>query len=718
MATAWGLALALAPLGCSETPGKQFLGCQNDTQCEAGKICRTSDGQCVAKPEYTTVTIINTGDGNGTVTSAPAGIDCGLTCRGTFQVGSPLTLTATAAADSKFASFTVGCNSGTNRCSLTPTAADTPIVVYVYFALQSAPDPAVCNSFNFCWESPKPVGNRLNDAVLVAPGELWAVGDAGTVLHRKSSGAFELVSAAGLTRNLYGLIGTATDLYAVGEAGTILHRTSGNFVSMSSGVSTDLNDVWGSGSPTLTTVLAVGNKDPISQKGVILRGGTNWTADSSNTPDGINLLGIWGSGPSDVWAVGDQGIALHNGGGTSWTSSAPAALGGNPMRAISGASSTAVYASDIYGGIYVYNGNWLLSRHVIADDVYGLGVIGGVPYAVGQNAGNGFVLRFDGSNWQKDLATSSAFLGIAGLGASEQWAVGEAGNVWQFNGTGWQQRSLGQSPPLHGVFAADAQNVWAVGDKGTILRYRGSSFALVDVGRQTSLNAVWGSSASDVWIVGNGGLILHYDGSNLAIVQSGTDKDLLAVYGVSANLAWAVGTGGTFATWDGTRWNTLSTAGNPTLYTVWGTSAADVWAAGEIGSVFHTNNGSLSAVTGPATNGAIIQGMWGSAVDDFWVTADTKIFHYTNVFHRPSGDWSQAIIPAISGLRGIYGQSASKIYAVGSRGTLLRYDGSGLSWTLVPTGTNLDLAAPTISQNRLWLAGGNLRTGLILRSDQ
>jgi len=49
-----------------------------------------------------TLTVIKIGSGSGTVASNPAGIDCGSTCSASFSSGTPVTLTATADANSVF----------------------------------------------------------------------------------------------------------------------------------------------------------------------------------------------------------------------------------------------------------------------------------------------------------------------------------------------------------------------------------------------------------------------------------------------------------------------------------------------------------------------------------------------------------------------------------------------------------------------------------------
>jgi subtilisin family serine protease len=65
------------------------------------------------------------GNGTGTVTSSPAGIDCGSTCSHSFSSGTVVTLTAAASTGSSFTGWSGGGCSGTGQCQVTMTAAET-----------------------------------------------------------------------------------------------------------------------------------------------------------------------------------------------------------------------------------------------------------------------------------------------------------------------------------------------------------------------------------------------------------------------------------------------------------------------------------------------------------------------------------------------------------------------------------------------------------------
>ncbi len=69
-----------------------------------------------------TLTVAKSGKGTGSVTSSPAGINCGATCSTTYDHGTVVTLTATPAATSSFTGWSGACT-GTGTCTVTMDAA-------------------------------------------------------------------------------------------------------------------------------------------------------------------------------------------------------------------------------------------------------------------------------------------------------------------------------------------------------------------------------------------------------------------------------------------------------------------------------------------------------------------------------------------------------------------------------------------------------------------
>ncbi len=65
------------------------------------------------------LTVAKSGSGSGSVTSSPAGINCGSTCSSNFNAGTAVTLTANSAAGSTFTGWSGGGCSGTGTCTVT-----------------------------------------------------------------------------------------------------------------------------------------------------------------------------------------------------------------------------------------------------------------------------------------------------------------------------------------------------------------------------------------------------------------------------------------------------------------------------------------------------------------------------------------------------------------------------------------------------------------------
>jgi hypothetical protein len=89
-----------------------------------------------AKP---TLRVSTVGTGTGTVSSSPAGINCGATCSSVFPADTPVTLTANASPGSTFIGWVGGGCSGTNACVVTVASA---VAVSARFELTIQP-PAV-----------------------------------------------------------------------------------------------------------------------------------------------------------------------------------------------------------------------------------------------------------------------------------------------------------------------------------------------------------------------------------------------------------------------------------------------------------------------------------------------------------------------------------------------------------------------------------------------
>ncbi len=120
----------------------------------------------------------------------------------------------------------------------------------------------------------------------------------------------------------------------------IMHFNGTSWKTQSSGTTGNLNSVWGTGP---TNVYAVG--DGLSwQSGVLLRyDGKTWTIAKSNV---LAYKSVWGSSPTDVYVAGSappaHGFIQHYDGKT-WSHAAAMML--MPLQVVWGTSSTSVYAA-------------------------------------------------------------------------------------------------------------------------------------------------------------------------------------------------------------------------------------------------------------------------------------------------------------------------------------------------------------------------------------
>lgn len=151
----------------------------------------------------------------------------------------------------------------------------------------------------------------MNGVFSDGPSNAWAVGTGAAILHwdgtRWSVVGDSLHPAAPQRDNYNAVWGTGGTVWIAGGA-SIVRCTSVTSCSQDlvSGIDS-LFSIWGS---SATNAWAVGSH------GKILHfDGTQWT--STSTPVGNRLTRVWGSSATNIWAVGDSALIHYD--GTSWT---------------------------------------------------------------------------------------------------------------------------------------------------------------------------------------------------------------------------------------------------------------------------------------------------------------------------------------------------------------------------------------------------------------
>jgi len=478
------------------------------------------------------------------------------------------------------------------------------------------------------------VGGDINNNILISYGDgaSWT--------------AFESLPdkyAAGSLNSVWG--SAAADVFAVGGHGTILvcdgpcngtsswSEVTAHPPSNSPPTTHGLNGVWGS---SASDVFVVGDEEG-GGLALILHCDGSCDNDSSwslmtipNVDKTLSsgasvtpwLGGVWGTSPSDVWAVGQYGTILHytndddddNDDDTAWSEMA---------------SGTTANLIGVWGSS--------------PSDVY----------AVGAGPDNGVALHYDGSSWSnvESCNTTGPLNAVWGSSPSAVFVAGDGALVYQFDGSGWTPTAGSGYDDWNSVWGSSSSDVFVVGRLGSINHWDGSSWSGMTTGGPGSLNGVWESSSSDVFAVG-------YD----------PDFGVGQIYAYDRLF---------------NKWPTVADCGACVYVGIWGSSASDVFVVGFEntdpsfpGIITHYDGSEWPQPSAPIANCPSLFGVWGSSPSDvFAVGGDVNFDNRTDVIlHYDGASWSPAGLTGIpQELRGVWGSSSSDVFVVGGGGTILHY---------------------------------------------
>jgi hypothetical protein len=289
--------------------------------------------------------------------------------------------------------------------------------------------------------------------------------------------------------------------------------------------------------------------------------------------------------------------------------------------------------------------------------------------------------------WTPMTSGTTAYLrAIWGSGPADIFAVGYAGTVIHYDGTGWSP--LPQK--LHTGFLAGvwgegpAGDVIAVGHRGAVLRYDRSSksWSKKTIDTTGGLNAIWGSGANDLHVAGwyrvTGNLrslwvVHHFDGSSWTRAlegygqDTGWDRHFFGIFGSGPGHVVAVGSGNS-ASYDGGAWTTYRDDAK-VIRAVWTDGPQDVVGVGRDGLVARLGKGGVWTSVASGTKETLL-GVWGASGSSIYIVG----FRGTALLYDGA-----SFKPLCTGtgqhLYGVWGTGQGEVYAVGDRGTILRYGG-------------------------------------------
>ncbi len=321
-------------------------------------------------------------------------------------------------------------------------------------------------------------------------------------------------------------------------------------------------------------------------------------------------------------------------------------------------------------------------------------------------------------------------------------------------------RSLQFSESFRGVWGSSAQDVWWVGSGGRLLHDNGKTLVPRDSGTKKDLYAVWGRGPNDVVIAGEGTL-LHWNGKKLfnklpkgmenvvlRTIHSPADGSTLLVAGddgiilrlvdgdfvqettgsalqihalraINAGNVWAVGAKGQGLRLNGGSWTSFSMPGAAEALTGLDvTKSGKLMACGLDGFLATTEEKAWTATLSNDPKNRDLYGMW--AIDDVTAFAIGKDGALVELGGAKWGlrDLDDATYMKTATFRAIFGFSGKdgtlQGFAVGDKGSGLRYDGASDKWfdKRAETSANL-LSVRALADGRVIAVGGG---GVLLQA--
>lgn len=278
------------------------------------------------------------------------------------------------------------------------------------------------------------------------------------------------------------------------------------------------------------------------------------TIYDSKTLDRV-VLSVWGTGPSDVYAVGGplgnggEALVLHYD-GTSFHDLHPG--GADSFWWAHGSSAKDVWLVGENGRATRWDGTAFVETQTGTTETL-FGVWSASPteaWAVGGSVAgtagdHDVVRRWDGTTWTAEVLPTPqgiALFKVWGTSSTDLYVVGEGATVWHRGANGWEkQTATGAQGTLLTVNGCSATDVWAVGDKN-VMHSDGTTWTKVTVDLNSRVNGVACAGPGEIALVGSGGLKQRlHDGAFIDEFTTPPFADLHSVWWDGAGAYWAAG---------------------------------------------------------------------------------------------------------------------------------------------------------------------------------
>ncbi len=132
----------------------------------------------------------------------------------------------------------------------------------------------------------------------------------------------------------------------------------------------------------------------------------------------------------------------------------------------------------------------------------------------------------------------------------------------------WNKETTYTTNNLNSIHFASEKSGWAVGDNGTMLFYNGSGWTSEQSVTEKNLFCVFMLSQDNVWSVGEDGIILNFNGNVWEEVHSPTKEKLLSVSFSDSENGTAVGANGTIIVFEDGKWISVKSNIRGNLFSV------------------------------------------------------------------------------------------------------------------------------------------------------